>query len=402
MSGDFEIRREPATAMHAAQECTVAREAAKARPGSAVLRLRLATLLNQLDGFDETIALLGAVAEGELGHAEAMLLSHAHFSRDAPGDAEGALAAARSAHAAATSDHQRASAYADQARALFRLERANEACNLLRSALRSAPGHEEACKRLVNYLLRTGDAGAALGVTDALADKGIDHIQLTALRALTLARTGRRDEARGLLGLDRFVSQGAIAAPGGWESLSAFNAALAAEISAHPALRFERHGTASVKSWRLDSLVAGGARLAAALLDRIVPEIERQVAALATSDHPWVGARPRAAMLRSWCVITEGPGYEAWHMHPSGWLSGVYYVAVPEEISGGDGKNGCLILGVPEGVPSSEHAAAMEECVIRPRPGLIATFPSHAYHRTFPHGAAGKRICVAFDVVPTA
>jgi len=30
----------------------------------------------------------------------------------------------------------------------------------------------------------------------------------------------------------------------------------------------------------------------------------------------------------------------------------------------------------------------------------MVLFPSHIYHRTFPHYADGRRICIAFDFWP--
>jgi hypothetical protein len=292
----------------------------------------------------------------------------------------------------------RAAALADQARALFRLDRTEAARAVLHDALRDDPGNDEACKRLTVDLLLHNEAAEALAVADGLAAQQIGHARLFEARATALAMLGKHDAARDTLRLDDFLHRGVIAAPDSWDSLAAFNAALTDELVAHFAIRYERHGTASVESWRIDTLAAGDGPLAQLLVDRIVAAAQRHADALAGVDHPWIAAAPRKAVMRSWCVITEGSGYERWHMHPFGWMSGVYYVAVPDAVSSGTDRDGCLMLGLSDRILSSETAAAVGHHLVRPRAGLLALFPSHSYHRTFPHRAAGKRICVAFDI----
>ncbi|MDB5678819.1 putative 2OG-Fe(II) oxygenase [Sphingomonas bacterium] len=392
------IRGETPRAMNAVQECAVLRAAVRDRTASPGVRQRLAVLLNQLDVFAETIELLGTA--DALCHDEQMLLAAAYFARKDEGDTQRALQATTAAVALASDERERAAALADQAKALFRLAQSEPARTALRDALRADPGHHDACKRLTVDLLLHGDAAAALAVTDMLAAQGVGHARLFEARATALAMLSEQDAARDTLRLDDFLYQDVIDPPEGWGSLAAFNAALAAELLAHPAIRYERHGTASVESWRIDTLAAGDGPLARLLVERIVATAQRHADALAGTEHPWIAAAPRQAVMRSWCVITEGSGYERWHMHPFGWMSGVYYVAVPEPVSAGTDRDGCLMLGLSDRILSAETAAAIGHHLVRPQPGLLALFPSHSYHRTFPHRAAGKRICVAFDIGP--
>jgi uncharacterized protein (TIGR02466 family) len=136
------------------------------------------------------------------------------------------------------------------------------------------------------------------------------------------------------------------------------------------------------------------------LLDMIRGALDKDLAQYDATDHPWAATRPREAMLRSWCVITESDGFEGWHVHQFGWLSGVYYVRVPPAISQGTGRQGCLAFGLPEELAGSAAAEAYGEHIVRPREGLMLSFPSHAYHRTYAHGSRDKRICIAFDLRP--
>lgn len=140
--------------------------------------------------------------------------------------------------------------------------------------------------------------------------------------------------------------------------------------------------------------------MVSALLELVVTQVNAHLAKLAQSDHPWLASRPERAELQSWCVISEADGFEQWHMHPGGWLSGGYYVEVPEAVVAGSDVAGCLAFGLPGGMIGEEAAASVGTRLVRPVPGLLSLFPSHAYHRTFPHGATGRRMCIAFDLRP--
>ena len=387
-------------AMHAFQEVSVLRAAVRNGTAPPATRYRTALLLNQLDAFGETIDLLTSVPADALDYYEQMLLTAAYFARQQGEDTRHGLKTAHSALALAATEVETAAALAEQAKALFRMDRPEAARGLLCDALARDPTNREACKRLTVDLLLSGEAQAALDVTDDLIARGVAHSRLFAARATALARLGEIATARDLLDLERFLWRSTITVPPGWDDLASFNAALADELLAHSSLRYERHGTASIASWRIDSLVAGGGPLARLLVDRIIEAIQRRVAMLNGIDHPWVAAMPYSAVVRSWCVITEGAGHETWHMHPYGWMSGVYYVAVPDAVSTGSDANGCLMLGLSDGLVGETVAESVGHHLIRPQAGLLAAFPSHTYHRTFAHGAPGKRICVAFDVEP--
>ena len=89
------------------------------------------------------------------------------------------------------------------------------------------------------------------------------------------------------------------------------------------------------------------------------------------------------------------------HIHPSAWLSGVYYVRLPEIIGQpGQGEAGWIEFGRP---PEHFHCTAEPEVrVFEPEPGLMLLFPSYFYHRTVPFESADMRISISFDVLPKA
>ena len=390
---------EPARPFTAREECAVLRAGLRRRPQSAQLRLRLARRLNQLDAFDECIALFDDTAPGQCDLAAAVQAAFALLAREAPGDNSRAEQFCARAAQTAANDRERARALADQAKALTRQGRPAAARDLLLRALELDPHSILALKRLAAPLLQAGEADAVLALTDGLLGRGVGHCRLFAVRSAALAQLGRIDEARELLGLEDFLHQRTIEAPAGWDSLQSFNAAVADEVMANAGFRYGRYGTASEKTWRVDTPAAGKTPAVQALLAGIAQTAAARVAALGEREHPWLAARPANAVLRSWSVVTGAEGREQLHNHPYGWMSGGYYPQVPAAVAEGRGPAGCLAFALPEGTFGEAAARAFGEVLVRPREGLLTLFPSHAYHRTHPHGADGRRICIAFDIV---
>ncbi len=158
----------------------------------------------------------------------------------------------------------------------------------------------------------------------------------------------------------------------------------------------------------IEQSLRGGTQTDGPLFARIEPEIrqlraairqavERHIAQLAPADprHP-VLSLGRAAPVRftgSWSVRLTGGGHHVNHVHPAGWFSSAFYVALPESGMGGDGKAGWLTLG-----EASELGVGLPPIrAIEPKPGRLVLFPSTMWHgtRKFP---AGERLTVAFDV----
>jgi hypothetical protein len=299
----------------------------------------------------------------------------------------------------ADTDRRRAEVLADKGKAQVRLGD-SAALATLEAALELDPHNKNACKRLTALHLGRGDAQAVLANTAALLARGAGHSRLFAARALAFARLGDTAAARETVGLDHFLTRRELTPPAGWESAEAFNRALAAELLAHPGLRRDRYGAASQLSWRIESPASHGAPLCLALARRLAEEVEQLIAGHAGRDHAWLRGRPEQGILHSWCAITEDVGYEDWHVHQFGWLSGVYYVSVPDSVARGEDAGGCIAFGLPEDLAGQQAADAFGLDLVRPREGLALFFPSHAYHRTFPHGAGERRICIAFDIWP--
>jgi tetratricopeptide (TPR) repeat protein len=159
---------------------------------------------------------------------------------------------------------------------------------------------------------------------------------------------------------------------------------------------------------QFDQSVRGGTQTSGMLFARIEPELValRATVAAAIEEHvaslPGLDARhptlrgPRGGPARfsgSWSVWLRGQGHHTHHVHPEGWLSSALYISLPDE-NPADPDAGSLVLGCP---PAELGLDLAPMRTIKPRPGMLALFPSTMWHGTQPF-SAGERLTVAFDV----
>ena len=134
----------------------------------------------------------------------------------------------------------------------------------------------------------------------------------------------------------------------------------------------------------------------------ILGAVEAHIGQLPPMDeaHPLLSA-PRGRPVRltgSWSVRLAGEGHHIGHVHPEGWLSSAFYVALPETAEAGPAPAGWLSLGAP---PADLGLDLPPLRQIEPKPGRLALFPSTMWHATVPF-AAGERLTMAFDVARPA
>ena len=374
--------------------------AAVARRPSAALRSKLALLLQINDEFDEAIEIYESLSIDAPNFYDLTMLGEALLARETREDDRRAVEIIDQALALAESDADRSAALATRGKALRRLGDVDAARASLVEAVAADPHNANAYKRIVTIDLERGNTEAVLETSDAVIERGGRHSRLLVARALALAKLGRVDEARDAVGLDSFLHSKTLAPPPDYASIEAFNADLKAELIAHPDLRYDRYGTASANTWRVDEPATATGTMVPALQEMIRKTVIDYVAKLDGNVSLWTEARPEFARLHNWCVMTDADGYELWHVHQHGWMSGVYYVDVPPSVTAGEGVDGCIAFGLPADLVGDEAAATYGERVIRPYPGLLMLFPSHTYHRTFAHGSDHRRICLAFDIQP--
>jgi tetratricopeptide (TPR) repeat protein len=292
----------------------------------------------------------------------------------------------------------------DRGLALEALGRPREAEAEYRAVLGNDPHDRVACRKLCRILRLSGRLGELLDTCEALRERGVRHTQLIADWGIALALNGREEAARAILPSRDRIREIALPVPDGWPDIGSFNAALAEEILAnpYPVSDVPTPEAANRGSSRVHHLLAGRApAMIRGLLRTLETLVEAEAPGAAGPFDPWAEARPETAHLQAWGLIQRSGDYEAWHIHRDGWLSGVYYVQVPDSVSAEGEGRGCIEYGPPSAV--AEAAPGLVEVLrYRPREGTLLLAPSHYPHRTIPTGAAARRISFAFDVVPGA
>jgi len=276
----------------------------------------------------------------------------------------------------------------------------DEAISSYRRAIEITPGYPGAHVNLGDALLEIGDVKAARKACEAYLEEYPNDTSLLAWKAIVLRELGEREASCNLVNFDRFIQQVRINAPAPYSSLAEFNTALAEHVRQHPSLVYapSRHATRFGK--HSGELLTEPKGPIAYLEGAICAAVEAYVVSLrANPEHPFVNSTPRHFGLTAWSIVLEGQGYQVPHIHPSAWLSGVYYVQLPE-LAGqsGQGDAGWIEFGRP---PEHFHCSVEPEVrAIQPEPGLMLLFPSYFYHRTVPFKSAGLRISISFDVLP--
>jgi len=104
---------------------------------------------------------------------------------------------------------------------------------------------------------------------------------------------------------------------------------------------------------------------------------------------------PSKSNLNAWYVKLIQQGYQNSHIHPDGWISGVFYLKVPKFINKQDGSIKLTIDGydypVNKRLPSLVHS---------PKDFDLILFPSSLFHRTIPFRLKETRHVIAFDLIP--
>lgn len=267
-----------------------------------------------------------------------------------------------------------------------------------RKAIDINPRYGDPYYNLGNLYLREGRAGDAITVFDACMEACGREFHALAYKAHALLDAGKPDEAHRLLDFDTYVKPYRFDTPDGFDSLEAFNATLSRYIKAHPTLQVEARATRKGKhTGELIKTPLGPMEGMVARIDEAVRWYKDQLPD--DPAHPAVRHAPDRWRLTAWGVVMMNGGHEIAHIHPNGWLSGVFYVNLPDVI-GQQGEAGYLEFGKP--TPDLHVRSGMELRHYKPEYGQMFLFPSYFYHGTVPFRSDQRRICIAFDVEPVA
>jgi tetratricopeptide (TPR) repeat protein len=294
------------------------------------------------------------------------------------------------------------------AQSLARLSRFAQAREVHHRAVALAPAQAAVHISLASTLLQAGDPEQAVLSAQRAVD--CNPLDQQAWALLGLAWQSTQDPRAGwLMDVERLVQVYDLHAPASGEEDGAdFNRALALVLeqmhtdAQAPIDQTLRQGTQSLGNIfeqahpLLDRLRA----LMAAAMDRHLSYLQSLPGDAA---HPLLGRLDTGwRFTDSWSSRLRSSGFHVPHVHPHGWISSCYYVALPPVVqtSGEDGagRPGWLHFGMPDiSVPGIE---ALPTRMVRPEVGRLVLFPSYLWHGTVPFNGDGARLTVAFDVEP--
>ena len=215
--------------------------------------------------------------------------------------------------------------------------------------------------------------------------------ELRAIQCVTLAALGRADELAEIADPFRLVQEVHLDTG----IASSLNRELKEQIMRSPHSVFAPCGL----STRYGHLVFLGRRddggAVKHLRQLICQEVERYAEHLdVLRNEPELAEATMS--LSMWALVFRGRGHATEHIHPSGLISGVYYVHCPFEAK--SGCQGWIEFGKPP-IGLGHYENSLERS-IRPKEGMMMLFPSYLYHSIAPVKAGTERISVSFDVAP--
>ncbi len=317
---------------------------------------------------------------------------------------------------------------------LVRGERHGEALELYEHALKLAPGEPVVLQGRAMAQLKLQQVDAAIASYEEGLNRAPDDLNMltgvaavylmarepqkaeaAALRALNLAPANQG--ALGVLGTawrlmddgrefdlcryDDFIQPFDLEPPPGFSDMAAFCAELDRWLDSQHGDEREhidqslRGGTQTMG----DLLRPGRHPLLDALRLRIGEAVRGYIAALPQDgQHPFLRWRARDFRFSgSWSSRLKDRGFHANHLHPEGWISSAFYVALPDVVRDTEARQGWIKFGEPSyeiGLGDPVRRA------VQPKVGRLVLFPSFMWHGTIPFHAAQNRTTIAFDAVP--
>jgi uncharacterized protein (TIGR02466 family) len=112
-------------------------------------------------------------------------------------------------------------------------------------------------------------------------------------------------------------------------------------------------------------------------------------------------------LIQGWANINRLGDYHNLHNHPHSWLSGTYYVSIPEHDSLPPGRDdrtpNCISFYDPR--PQANMTAIRgdgevdPEHRVKPVPGMLLLWPAFLHHLVHPNLSHEPRVSVSFNVV---
>ena len=285
-------------------------------------------------------------------------------------------------------------------RALRGMDRVREAIEAHERAVECAPDNALYREEFGVTLIRAGEFARA--ADELRKGHALNPRRSAILGFLAIALNELGDPAVDeLVDYDRFLEIAKIDVPAGYESLDAFNADLHDEIRRHfhnpyhPMDQTMRGGTQTP-----NNLFQNPSGLVLVLKEQITKVVKRFIDELeGDTEHPFLRfINPDFVFTGVWSTIIDADGYDGSHIHNEGWLSGTYYVKVPDfDEAQLENKDGFIQFGEPPPPYVSERNTVRH--TVTPEAGAVVLFPSYYWHGVRRFDRNGVRHSVSYDMI---
>ena len=227
-----------------------------------------------------------------------------------------------------------------------------------------------------------------------------NNIRANAYKTIILQSLGKESEADELIGFGKLIQTTELQLNTSNQNLMAFNEKLKKVILKHPNL---------TSDWDPAKRAIRGGAVVPRLFDYNHPILKKLEVAIVNAvgnyttnlqnkeNHPFLGFKPTRYTIDIWANVLGPNHHQSSHIHNQGWMSGVYYVSLPENSVEDNPYAGWLEFNRPGyGLPALGGEKNIER--IAPKAGMIVMFPSYVWHGTIPFTSQDTRISIAFDI----
>ena len=227
-----------------------------------------------------------------------------------------------------------------------------------------------------------------------------NNIRANAYKTIILQSLGKESEADELIGFGKLIQTTELQLNTSDQDLMAFNEKLKKVILKHPNF---------TSDWDPAKRAIRGGAVVPRLFDYNHPILKKLEVAIVNAvgnymtnlqnkeNHPFLGFKPTRYTIDIWANVLGSNDHQSSHIHNQGWMSGVYYVSLPENSVEDNPYAGWLEFNRPGyGLPALGGEKNIER--IAPKAGMIVMFPSYVWHGTIPFTSQDTRISIAFDI----